>query len=356
MTETAVGSIVLPRRTLGRTGLQASVLGFGTGDNAGLMVTGSPSEREHAVAEAIAASVNYFDTAPSYGNGRAEENLGRALRGRRADVILTTKVEIMPADRHRLARRVKDSLAASLRRLQTDHVDIVMIHNPPKKANRWDYLVWTPLTIDDYRRADGALEGLSDVIDAGMARFGGIACEGVEGDSLRPLLSEPLIHVLNVWLNVLNPSALLPRSEDHVHGVVDYRGLADDAAHNNVGIAAFRVLAGGAAMAAASGSLERHPYAGGFYARNTRRFEAEVRMATQMVQGLGLSGPDAVAECFHRYAITDERVATLIGGFSELHHLKAAIRAMEAGPLTSAERERIETAWMKIFTTKEAAQ
>ena len=91
----------LPRRPLGRSGIEASILGFGTGDNAGLMVLGTPAERQRAVDVAIDAGMNYFDTSPDYGRGRAEENLGRALKGKRNQVLVTSKVEIMPADRHR---------------------------------------------------------------------------------------------------------------------------------------------------------------------------------------------------------------------------------------------------------------
>ncbi|MFN0306011.1 MAG: aldo/keto reductase [Burkholderiales bacterium] len=119
------GSIA--RRPIGTTGLQASALGFGTGDNAGLMVLGSSADQRNAVAAAIAAGMNYFDTSPDYGRGRAEENLGRALKGRRGEVLITTKVEIMPADRHRLAKKVIESIDQSLRRLRTNHVDILML-------------------------------------------------------------------------------------------------------------------------------------------------------------------------------------------------------------------------------------
>ena len=109
----------LAQRPIGHTGLSASVLGFGTGDNAGLMVLGSVADQREAVAQAIGAGVNYFDTSPDYGRGRAEENLGRALKGRRHEVLITTKVEVMPADQHRLAKKVHESLNDSLRRLGT---------------------------------------------------------------------------------------------------------------------------------------------------------------------------------------------------------------------------------------------
>src|SRR5262245_33781736 len=119
----------IARRPIGATGVEASVLGFGTGDNAGLMVLGGPAERQRAVDEAVASGINYFDTSPDYGRGRAEENLGRALKGKRGDVLISTKVEIMPADRCRLAKKVVESIDQSLRRLQTDYVDILLIHN-----------------------------------------------------------------------------------------------------------------------------------------------------------------------------------------------------------------------------------
>ena len=64
---------LIARRPIGNTGIEASVLGFGTGDNAGLMVLGSPSEQRRAIDEAIAAGINYFDTSPDYGRGRAED-------------------------------------------------------------------------------------------------------------------------------------------------------------------------------------------------------------------------------------------------------------------------------------------
>ena len=65
-------------RIFGRTGMQLSVLGFGCGAVGGLMVRGDPLDQERTIARAIAAGVNYFDTAVAYGNGESEKNLGRA--------------------------------------------------------------------------------------------------------------------------------------------------------------------------------------------------------------------------------------------------------------------------------------
>src|SRR5262245_2387350 len=67
-------------RVYGRTGMQLSILGFGCGAVGGLMVRGDPLEQERTIARAIAAGVNYFDTAVQYGNGESEKNLGRILQ------------------------------------------------------------------------------------------------------------------------------------------------------------------------------------------------------------------------------------------------------------------------------------
>jgi aryl-alcohol dehydrogenase-like predicted oxidoreductase len=62
-------------RQVGNTALRVSEIGFGCGGNAGLMVRGSPAEQRRVVERAVELGINYFDNAPDYGNGIAEENL-----------------------------------------------------------------------------------------------------------------------------------------------------------------------------------------------------------------------------------------------------------------------------------------
>jgi predicted aldo/keto reductase-like oxidoreductase len=76
----SVGGTAMQLRVFGRTGMQLSVLGFGCGAVGGLMVRGDPADQERSIARAIAAGVNYFDTAVQYGNGESEKNLGRVLQ------------------------------------------------------------------------------------------------------------------------------------------------------------------------------------------------------------------------------------------------------------------------------------
>ena len=79
-------------RVFGRTGMRLSVLGFGCGAVGGLMVRGDALDQERTIARAIAAGVNYFDTAVQYGDGKFEKNLGRVLHNLKAsDVVVGTK-------------------------------------------------------------------------------------------------------------------------------------------------------------------------------------------------------------------------------------------------------------------------
>ena len=121
-------------RRLGRSDLEVSVVSLGTWAFGG--VDFGPVDELDArktIFRALDFGVNLFDTAPIYGNGRAEEVLGKALEGLRKDVFLATKcgpVEVRPGlVRLDLSRTgIESQLDQSLRRLRTDYVDLLQIH------------------------------------------------------------------------------------------------------------------------------------------------------------------------------------------------------------------------------------
>jgi aryl-alcohol dehydrogenase-like predicted oxidoreductase len=99
----------------------------------GTMTFGASCDLDTAgsiVDEAIDRGINFFDTAPMYANGTAEEYLGRALQGRRDRVIIATKVHAGLDE-----RTIVSSLEASLRRLHTEYVDLFLIHWPAVGMN-----------------------------------------------------------------------------------------------------------------------------------------------------------------------------------------------------------------------------
>jgi hypothetical protein len=115
-TEPGAAPGVRRRVVLGRTGLEMPDISFGTS-----ALSGDVALIHHALERGI----TYFDTAEGYQRGRSEETLGRALAGRREDVVLTTKTS---AGRRDSRADLFEALEGSLRRLRTDHVDVYMNH------------------------------------------------------------------------------------------------------------------------------------------------------------------------------------------------------------------------------------
>jgi aryl-alcohol dehydrogenase-like predicted oxidoreductase len=111
---------LLPRRPFGKTGLEVPILAFGAGSR--FVSYESDEEALRVLNRAIDLGMNYIDTAHSYGDGKSEERIGQILPARRKEVLLQTKLGGRTADE---ARR---QLELSLKRLQTDHLDVLHIH------------------------------------------------------------------------------------------------------------------------------------------------------------------------------------------------------------------------------------
>ncbi len=234
-------------RTLGRTGLQVSVLGFGCGAVGGLMVRGDPPEQERTVARALELGVTYFDTAPSYGHGESERNLGRVLAALKPDIRIGTKVRLRAEEKGDIAKAAATSLEASLRRLGRDSVDILHLHNAITASGSGETL--TPeMVLNDVVPAFDALR------HQGKTRFIGITAVG-ETPCLHKIADSGAFDTAQISYNLLNPTAAgaRPRSAS----VQDYAGLLQRMRAARMGAIGIRILAGGAL----SGSAERHPIA-----------------------------------------------------------------------------------------------
>src|SRR5437867_9409254 len=149
------GSGWIPRRPLGRTGVQVSAIGVG-GHHLGDLSTVDDAIR--LVHEAVDAGITFFDNCWEYYNGKTENWLGQALRGRRDEVFLMTKV----CTHGRSGRLALRMLEESLRRLRTDHLDLWQIHgivydNDPELAYA----------------AEGVLEAFDQAKKQGKTRFVG---------------------------------------------------------------------------------------------------------------------------------------------------------------------------------------
>jgi aryl-alcohol dehydrogenase-like predicted oxidoreductase len=148
-------SFQAPKRAMGSTGLQVSIIGMG-GYHLGTVST--QDEATNMVAKALDHGINFFDNAWEYHKGTSEERMGTALKGKRDQAIVMTKV-CTHGRKKDVAMRM---LEESLKRLQTDHLDVWQVHeviyyNDPEKA----YAV------------DGVLEALTAAKQQGKVRFVG---------------------------------------------------------------------------------------------------------------------------------------------------------------------------------------
>ncbi|MEE9225649.1 MAG: aldo/keto reductase [Bacteroidota bacterium] len=142
------------RRRLGSTGLEVSILGLGT---ATIGLSGmSRSEAERILNRALDAGINYIDTASSYGD--AEEKIGRVMKSRRQEVVLATKS--LEREKSAAAREIR----RSLRRLQTEYVDLLQIH-----------AVNYTRTLDRVLREDGSVAAALEAKEQGLVRHIGIS-------------------------------------------------------------------------------------------------------------------------------------------------------------------------------------
>ncbi|MGE3244685.1 MAG: aldo/keto reductase [Beijerinckiaceae bacterium] len=336
-------------RRLGKTGLQVSEISFGTGDNAGLMMNAAAPERERTLARAIDLGINFFDTSPDYGKGVAETNLGAGLKQVKSDAIVSTKVEIMADDLVDIAGKIERSAEASLKRLQRDCVDVLMIHNPPRRERNPQAAHWLPLTPEDM--LGPALEGLERVRKAGKARFFGFTCENAEPDAVKQVLASGSYDAINCWYNMVNPSAgmTMPEGVRFGRNYDDYCGIVTYAGKHDVGVAVIRPLAGGALtfQVAQTGPTARHANAGGIYSRNPESFrpEAERGKAFAFLH----RPPRTLPVAAYQFALANNAVSTVIGGYSDFSQLEEIAAAPDCAPLSETELQDIRAVYARNF-------
>jgi len=315
-------------RPLGASGLHVSVLGFGCGAVGGLMVRGEARDQERAVAYAIELGVTYFDTAPGYGDGASESNLGRALGLARPEVVVGTKFHAAAG----AAAGIAASLEASLRRLGRERVDLLQLHNPVSASGAAG-------TIRPDVVISEVLPALQALREQGKFRVAGFTAVG-ETAALHRVLAASGWGAAQIPFNLLNPSAsrVVPASMP----AQDYAGTLEAAHAAGIGAIAIRTLAGGALSA----SEARHPLgaamvepigSGPDYATDARRAWVYERIARE-------AGCASVVELAIRFVISHAGVSTAMVGLSSLDQLRTAAAAVGRGALAADTLDAIRAA------------
>lgn len=218
MTDINMASGGIPQRTLGKTGDKLSIIGFG-----GIVVMGDTQEAANRVVhEAMSRGVNYFDVAPSYGSGEAEEKLGKALIGHRDRVFLACKTG------ERNKEEAKRELETSLKRLHTDHFDLYQMHGFSN--------------IEEVHQAfgpGGAIEAFVEARDKGQVRNLGFSAHSVDAalGAMEKFTFDTILFPFN-WVSYtqadFGPQVLL-EAQKRGMGCLALKGMAYSSRSNEAG-------------------------------------------------------------------------------------------------------------------------
>ncbi|NOT53562.1 MAG: aldo/keto reductase [Deltaproteobacteria bacterium] len=201
-------------RAFGKTGIQVSAIGFGCWEIGGGYGSIEEDQFVDAVHRALDLGINCFDTAEAYGFGASERSLAKALGARRKEAVVVTKFGIgykeAPNFRDSGRQRILDSIEKSLKNLNTDYVDVYMVHWPD---------VNTPF--------EETMRGLDEIIKQGKAR-----CAGISNFRLAQIersMSARRVDVVQYCWNMFDrrmQSEIFPYCRDQHVGVMAYGSLA----------------------------------------------------------------------------------------------------------------------------------
>jgi len=278
----------IPKRALGKTGVNVSILALG-----GVIGMQLPPSEDHdpaAIAEAaLDLGIIYFDTAPSYNNGQSETNYGRVLARRRKEVFLACKTGDRSYD------GTMRSVEQSLKRLRTDHLDLLQIHGV---SSGEDLPAWG--------KPSGVYAALQRLREQKVTRF-----IGVTGHDNAEVLGRVIqMYEFDTLLTTLNPvSRRRPFREDLLKVANDKR----------MGVIAMKVMGGG------NGCL----VIGNPHRKVLRKYHDET---SQQVE----------AQTLVRYTL-GLPVSVAVIGVASLDQLKANVRVVrKTRPMSAAERGELE--------------
>ncbi|HUE75034.1 MAG TPA: aldo/keto reductase [Pirellulaceae bacterium] len=343
-------------RPLGRTGVEISSVSFGAGPVSALLTDPQRhKEQLRTVQRAIDLGINWFDTAATYGDGKSEESLGRALEEissatartvqsaecrvqsagnsalctlRSALVHVATKVRIPPDCTHDLRGYVLQSCEQSLKRLKLPRVTLLQVHNSIT-LKRGD--LPTSLAPTDVLDPGGVLEGMLELQNGGLVEHLGLTGLG-DPAALTEVLRSGHFATVQAPYNLLNPSA--GREMPTGFGESNLGNLFATCQELNIGVLAIRVYAGGAltGQPPSAHTLTTKFFPLDLYQRDQARAAAlEKRLPP------GMSLPEVAL----RFAIAHPGVASALVGFGSPEQVEQAVAFAERGPLAAEEVERL---------------
>ena len=302
-------------RQLGNSGVRVSVIGMGTNrfgnkvDQAGV---------NDAIDAAIDLGVNFIDTADSYAGGKSEETLGKALKGRWDRFVLATKVRSKmgegPNDHGASRYHIMNGVEASLRRLQSDHIDLYQIHS-------WDET--TPI--------EETLRALDDLISSGKVRY-----VGASNFAAWQLAEANVLAQLHHWTPFVS-------IQSHYHMLE--RGVEQEVIpycqQRNVGFIPYFPLAGGFLTGKYQRGEPAPPGSRGESSGYVQRYMTDENYSrVEKLSAWAEERGRSMAEVAQAWLLAQPQVCSVITGLTRVEHLQQNAAAAD-WELTPAEIEAI---------------
>lgn len=326
-------------RTVGKTGVKISEIGFGCGNNAVLMVKAPYDEQVKVVRRALDAGINFFDTAFAYGLGKSEENLGRILTDLGANPVISTKIRLEAAAVGDVKAATIRAVEAGLQRLGRERVDFVQLHTRVTSERGMGKRF--SLNPTDVLGPNGVIEGFKVMRERGKVGHFGFSGLG-ETKALHELVDSGEFHGFQCYYNLLNPSAGHPVPKNF--SAQDYSLILDRAAAKGMGAFVIRVLA--------SGALTSNPSAGGGSSGNTLSpgsdYPLDLERAAMVKTALGVDGKD-LTQAAIRFGLMNQKVSTVLVGFSNTTHVDEAVACSGMPALSDGQMGKMGNLWRSDY-------
>jgi aryl-alcohol dehydrogenase-like predicted oxidoreductase len=326
-------------RTVGKTGIKVSEIGFGCGNNAVLMVKAPYEDQRRAVRHALDLGINFFDTAFAYGLGKSEENLGRILKDLGAEPVISTKIRLEIDAVSDVGGATVRAIEAGLKKLNRDRVDFIQLHT----RVTWERGTGKrfSLTPQDVLGPKGVIEGFKTMRDRGKVGYFGFSGLG-EVAALHQLVDSGEFHGFQAYYNLLNPSAGQPVPQGF--SALDYRLIIDRAAARGMGAFVIRVLAAGALTSDPSpgGGSSPEPLSPG------SDYALDIERAAKVKAAVGVDGK-SLTQAAIRFGLMKSEVSTVLVGFSNTTHIDEAVSCSGSGALSQDAMAKLRQLWDTDF-------
>ena len=320
----------MEHRRFGRTDLTVPILTYGGGWVGGLIIRATPEVRAAVLDKALAAGMDWIDTAASYGNGASETVLGewlqRVPQQKRPRISTKFNIDASAGD---FAGQISTSLGDSLSRLKLKSVPLLILHNRIVRERSGGDT--RGLTVAEVLGRGGVADIMDGLRGKGLCDFIGLTGLG-DPSALAEVVDSSRFDVAQIYYNLLNPTAL--SSAGPGWNTTDFNGLLNRCASHDMGVMGIRIFAAGHLA-----TTERHGREVAITA-NAENAAEEVRAKAALdLLGQQYGTP---AQAALRFGLACPLLSTIEVGIGETWHLDQALGALELGPLPASALEALE--------------